>query len=147
MPAVLAADFVAAQTEHSDLAEGLYLKDEAEGAVIGRYKYVRADFLQAIEASDGHWQDWPILANVLAAGVDIFAPLDACPQDPLHHGEGLHTRMVVEALVGLPAWRNMPPDDRALLFWAACLHDIGKPATTKEEGGRITSRGHSRVGA
>lgn len=68
------ADFVAAQTEHSDLAEGLYLKDEAEGVVIGRTKYVRADFLQAIEASDGHWLDRPILPNALAEGVDIFAP-------------------------------------------------------------------------
>ena len=68
------ADFVAAQTEHSNLAEGLYFKDEPAGAVCGRYKYVRADFLQAIEASDGHWLDRPVLPNGLADDIDIFAP-------------------------------------------------------------------------
>jgi len=77
--------------------------------------------------------------------------LDSCPQDPIHHAEGdvgTHTRMVVEALVADPRWRDLPDDDRSNLFWAAVLHDIGKPAVTKhEEGGRISSKGHSRVGA
>ncbi|NOR60946.1 MAG: AAA family ATPase [Rhodobacteraceae bacterium] len=97
-----------------------------------------------------HAPDWRVGWAALWPVCPHFAPLDACPQDPLHHGEGdvgIHTRMVVEALVGLPEWRALPPEDRALLFWAACLHDIGKPATTKQEDGRITSRGHSRVGA
>lgn len=88
----------------------------------------------------GIWSLWP-----------EFTALDTCPQDPLHHGEGdvgTHTRMVVQALVKQADWRALPLDDRAMLFWAACLHDIGKPATTRhEEDGRITSRGHSRVGA
>ncbi|MEP3636937.1 MAG: AAA family ATPase [Paracoccaceae bacterium] len=86
------------------------------------------------------WLLWPELAT-----------LDTCPQDPIHHAEGdvgTHTRMVVEALVADPDWQNLPPDDRSYLFWAAVLHDIGKPAVTKhEEDGRISSRGHSRVGA
>ena len=68
------ADMVARQTEDSDLAEGLYLKQEAAGWVEDRFKYVRADFLQTIEAADGHWHDRPILPNGLAPGVDIFAP-------------------------------------------------------------------------
>lgn len=68
------ADMVEKQTEDSDLAEGLYLKEEADGVVTGRYKYVRSDFVQAITSSDGHWLDRPILPNRLADGVDIFAP-------------------------------------------------------------------------
>ena len=69
------ADMVDQQIEDSDLAEGLYLKLEDADHVQDRYKYVRADFLQAIEAADGHWQDRPILPNTLADGVDVFAPV------------------------------------------------------------------------
>jgi hypothetical protein len=68
------SDFVDAQTEDSDLAEGLYLKREAGDHVIDRYKFVRPAFKQAIDAADGHWHDRPILPNRLADGVDIFAP-------------------------------------------------------------------------
>lgn len=86
------------------------------------------------------WQLWP-----------QFSALDDCPQDQIYHAEGdvgTHTRMVVEALVGFDEWRKLSDNQRSMLFWAACLHDIGKPAVTKhEEGGRISSRGHSRVGA
>jgi len=63
------------QTEDSDLAEGLYLKQEDAQSVVDRFKFVRSDFLQAIEASDGHWHDRPILANGLADNVDIFGPV------------------------------------------------------------------------
>jgi len=86
------------------------------------------------------WALWPELVA-----------LDSCPQDPHHHAEGdagTHTRMVVEALVNEAGWRDLDSGGRSLLFWAAVLHDVGKPATTLHEpDGRITSRGHSRVGA
>ena len=68
-------DMVDQQTENSDLAEGLYLKQEDANHVLDRFKFVRADFLQAIEAADGHWHDRPILPNTLAEGIDIFAPV------------------------------------------------------------------------
>ena len=91
--------------------------------------------------------DWPALWPLWPE----LAALDTCPQDPRHHGEGdagIHTRMVVEALVADPDWRALDPGARSILFWAAVLHDIGKPATTRTEAdGRITSRGHSRTGA
>src|SRR5260221_5927120 len=53
--------------------EGLYLKREEEGRVVGRYKYVRPDFLQAVVDSDSHWSDRPIEPNRLRNGVDLFA--------------------------------------------------------------------------
>jgi hypothetical protein len=61
------------ETDDSDLAEGLYLKHEDGDRVIGRYKFVRADFLQAIASSGTHWQDRPVIPNGLAPGVDLFA--------------------------------------------------------------------------
>lgn len=67
-------DMVEKQTEDSLLAEGLYMKVEADGAVQQRLKYVRADFHQAILSSEGHWHDRPILANGLRETVDLFAP-------------------------------------------------------------------------
>ncbi|MEM9049740.1 MAG: RNA ligase family protein [Pseudomonadota bacterium] len=67
-------DRVDRQTEDSDLVEGLYLKREADGTIAERFKFVRADFAQAVAAADSHWLSRPILPNRLAAGVDIFAP-------------------------------------------------------------------------
>jgi hypothetical protein len=61
------------ETDGSDLSEGLYLKVEDQGRVIGRYKFVRPDFLQAIQDSGSHWATRTILPNQLAPGVDIFA--------------------------------------------------------------------------
>jgi hypothetical protein len=67
-------DRCAAETDASDLAEGLYLKaeDPATGTVIGRYKWVRASFLTAVLDSGSHWHSRPIVANRLADGVDLF---------------------------------------------------------------------------
>lgn len=66
-------DMVLDQTEDTDLAEGLYLKHEVGDFVEARYKFVRAGFMQALEASDSHWKDRPLLPNQLAPGVDMFA--------------------------------------------------------------------------
>ena len=74
-----------------------------------------------------------------------------CPQDAVHHAEGdvlVHTRMVVEALTNIPAWRALPQNEREVVFTAALLHDVAKPDCTRvEDDGRITSRGHSKRGA
>ena len=64
---------VARETDENDFAEGLYLKHEDGNRVIGRYKFVRANFLQAIAASGTHWQNRPIVLNSLRPDVDIFA--------------------------------------------------------------------------
>lgn len=76
--------------------------------------------------------------------------MEGCPQDATHHAEGdvlVHTRMVVEALTSLPAWRALPESEREIVFTAALLHDVAKPDCTRLEDGRITSRGHSKRGA
>ncbi len=72
-----------------------------------------------------------------------------CPQDPIHHAEGnvwIHTRMVLETLLGMPAFRALPPAERDAVYVACLMHDIAKPATTRVEDGRITAKGHSRAG-
>lgn len=76
--------------------------------------------------------------------------MEGCPQDSTHHAEGdvlVHTRMVVEALTSLSAWRALPRREREVVFTAALLHDVAKPDCTRIEDGRITSRGHSKRGA
>lgn len=63
---------VLAETDHSGLMEGLYIKVEEDGLVRERYKYVRAGFLQAVFDSESHWMDRPILPNRLADGISLF---------------------------------------------------------------------------
>jgi len=61
------------ETDASELAEGLYIKHEEGGRVVGRFKHVRASFLGAVLDSGSHWLARPIVPNALAEGVDIFA--------------------------------------------------------------------------
>lgn len=71
-------------------------------------------------------------------------------QNPDYHGEGnvyVHTQMVCQALIDDPRFAELSPTERQIIWLAALLHDCGKPATTKLEEGRWTSRGHARVGA
>src|SRR5215470_7818565 len=94
--------------------------------------------------------DWRLPWDEMLAEYEWLRELYSCPQDPIHHAEGdvgTHTRMVCDELVALPAWRGLSVRDRRVLFAAAVLHDVAKPECTKEEDGRITSRGHSRRGA
>ncbi|MGI9410216.1 MAG: AAA family ATPase [Hyphomicrobiaceae bacterium] len=90
--------------------------------------------------------DW----DAIAQHFGWFVRLADCPQDAVHHGEGdvqTHTKMVVEELVESDAWLGLAEEDRRVLFWAALLHDVAKPDTTRlEANGRITAVGHSRRG-
>lgn len=61
-----------AETDDEDLAEGLYVKREEGGEVVGRYKYVRASFLTRILQADSHWLTRPIVHNRLAPGADLY---------------------------------------------------------------------------
>ena len=68
------------------------------------------------------------------------------PQDPEWHPEGEvwpHTLMVVDEAARLRCGEESR--DSALLFAALC-HDVGKPATTVEEAGRVRSPRHDVEG-
>ena len=67
-------DLVAAQTQPSDLSEGLYVKIEEDGLTTGRLKWVRAGFVQTIAADGAHWLARPVVPNQLAPGADLYSP-------------------------------------------------------------------------
>ncbi|HEY7022629.1 MAG TPA: RNA ligase family protein [Ktedonobacterales bacterium] len=60
------------ESDLSGLMEGLYIKAEEDGAVVERYKYVRAGFLQTVFDSESHWMDRPLIPNQLAPGVSLW---------------------------------------------------------------------------
>jgi predicted kinase len=95
--------------------------------------------------------DWRVDWNALDAELDWVRAMRGTPQDPVHHAEGdvwIHTRMVLEALCAMPAWRALDAEAREIVYLASLLHDVAKPRCTRtEHDGRITSRGHSASGA
>lgn len=62
------------QTDKSDLSEGLYIKVENDYQVLGRYKWVRPDFVQTILDSASHHSTRPLIPNGLSSDADIYAP-------------------------------------------------------------------------
>lgn len=92
------------------------------------------------------------LAAVLDLGViDKLLPdvkaMVGCPQDPRWHPEGdvyTHTMMALDRAAELTS--ALPREKRLTVMLAVLLHDLGKPATTREEGGRIRSLGHEEAG-
>lgn len=76
----------------------------------------------------------------------LLYPLKSTEQSPEHHPEGNvwnHTMLVVDEAAEL---KNKSRNQQVLM-WAAFLHDIGKPPTTKIRRGKITSYDHDIVGA
>jgi predicted kinase len=93
--------------------------------------------------------DWRLDWDALRDEFHFVREMRGCPQDPVYHAEGdveIHTRMVCESLVENRQWRALTPAEREIVFAATLMHDVAKPATTREENGRITSRGHSKRG-
>ena len=78
--------------------------------------------------------------------------LETTPQSPRYHAEGnvgIHTRLVLDALLASPEFATAEPRRREVLFLAALLHDLCKPETTVVDPvtGDIGQPGHSRRGA
>jgi tRNA nucleotidyltransferase (CCA-adding enzyme) len=75
-----------------------------------------------------------------------LAALQNCPQNPLWHPEGdvwIHT---LHCLDWFATERTDNEQDDLIVGLGVLCHDFGKPATTNEEFGHITSRGHESEG-
>src|SRR5438874_11259838 len=102
---------------------------------------VKRVFLSCPQPPD--WSvDWPSLDSL-----PWLQEMRGCPQNPDRHAEGdvwSHVHLVAEAMAANLVWRDLPESERRILFAAALLHDVSKPACTRiEPDGRITARGHS----
>ncbi len=76
---------------------------------------------------------------------DLLLKLKATEQSPKYHAEGNawnHTMLVLDEAARVKAKSKDP----SIIMWAALLHDIGKPSTTRIRKGRITSYNHDIVG-
>ena len=78
--------------------------------------------------------------------LSMLAKLKKAEQSKKYHPEGnvwVHTMMVLDEAAKIrDEFHNPEP-----VMWAALLHDIGKPDTTRVRKGRITSYNHDVVGA
>lgn len=77
---------------------------------------------------------------------DMISCMQQTNQSPKHHPEGSvwnHTLLVVDEA----AKRKHESTNSRAFMWAALLHDIGKPPTTKIRKGKLTSYDHDKVGA
>lgn len=66
-------------------------------------------------------------------------------QSPVYHPEGSawnHTMLVLDEAAAVRGRSN----DTTAFMWAALLHDLGKPATTRTRKGKTTSYDHDREG-
>jgi tRNA nucleotidyltransferase (CCA-adding enzyme) len=88
-------------------------------------------------------REWGMLGEVAPE----LLPLADTPQDPEWHPEGdvwMHTLLAVDQAALLTSDLDRP---RALTVMLATLcHDLGKPATTRFERGRVRSPGHEEAG-
>ena len=66
----LDADRQCRETDSVTMMEGLYIKIEENGQVVGRLKYVRASFSQCLNESDTHWLERPIIPNQLTCSIE-----------------------------------------------------------------------------
>ncbi len=57
---------IVGETDPSTTMEGLYIKIEENGIVKERVKFVRASFVQCLNDNKSHWQQRPIVPNLLA---------------------------------------------------------------------------------
>lgn len=75
----------------------------------------------------------------------LLSAMQKTEQSKLHHPEGNvwnHTCLVLDEAAKVRAQSTDP----VAFMWAALLHDIGKPGTTKTRRGRITAYDHDKQG-
>jgi len=67
---------------------------------------------------------------------DWFRDMKDVPQDHIWHAEGdvqIHTKMVVEALIALPEFGELNPQEKHIMVCGALMHDIEKRSVTTEK--------------
>ncbi len=111
----------------------------------------------AIERVWWEWRKWAERSVAPSRGLELLratgwlapypelAALVGCPQEPDWHPEGdawTHTLLACDAMAALLSREGTGGEDRVVLQLAALVHDLGKPETTRREGGRIRSPGH-----
>ncbi|MDO5541338.1 MAG: AAA family ATPase [Eubacteriales bacterium] len=110
------------------------------------------EFVEKLKLLLSEKQDFNILWNWLLqseAGA-FLSEMQSVMQNPIFHGEGnvyLHTKMVCEALMKNAELSAFSLNERAELFLAVLLHDIGKIKTTAIEDGNWISPHHSSAGS
>lgn len=85
---------------------------------------------------EGLFQEYPF---------QFLYEMEKTEQSPVYHPEGnvwIHTMQVIDVAAKVKKRSREP----RVFMWAALLHDIGKPATTKMKRGRITSYNHDQEG-
>jgi len=118
-----------------------------------------------VERVWGEWDKWAVKSTVPARGLVVLeetgwmvhfpevAALAGVAQEPEWHPEGdvlAHTRHCLNALAGLPEWRESEAGRRRVLMFAVLAHDFGKSSTTVQAERRGTMRwlspGHEEAG-
>ncbi len=87
-----------------------------------------------------------ISLHIPPAYVDLMRKTE---QNPKYHGEGNvlnHTFLVLDQYYYLTQKISLSSDDKEVLYWAAILHDIGKPKVTTWKKNRWSSTGHEKAG-
>jgi tRNA nucleotidyltransferase (CCA-adding enzyme) len=118
-----------------------------------------------VERVWGEWDKWAVKSAKPSLGIAVLkqtgwlehfpevSRLDGLPQEPEWHPEGdalTHTNHCLDAMVGLPAWRDGDARTRRILSLAVLAHDFGKAGTTHQadKRGKIrwVSPGHEAAG-
>ncbi len=118
-----------------------------------------------VERVWGEWDKWAVKSTVPSRGIAVLeqtgwlahfpevGAMAGVPQEPEWHPEGdvlTHTRHCLDALAGLPEWRQSEPPRRRALMLAVLAHDFGKPSTTvrvdRHGALRWVSPGHEEAG-
>lgn len=109
----------------------------------------------------GEWYKWATKSIKPSAGIQFLQDVNwlqcfphlfrmqNCIQDSTYHPEGCcltHTKYVMDYASKLCYQYSIEGDDRAVILFAALLHDVGKPDTTIFKDGRIRSPRHAEVG-